>query len=659
MKVFCSVFLRNARSFHFQKVRDVTLYVRRMPVITNRQLEILEAILTSNQFLTIGDLMRLTGKSERTIHYDLSNIRNSLELYDVEIRYTNAKGFYIPINQQVRAEAALLDLQVKSSSLTPDLIKDYVMDELILLLGLQHYTTMYELVEALHMSDRLISEYLKELDAYHKHKFALKNTRNKGYKLVGSEYEIRKAMVEAIRNLTQDSLELDKWYSLLPVRMHDFIDISTLRYLDTNYRQQNLKFRVWLTSDMFYSLFSYLVVYHLRLNPIECSEAGYEQIIKIPNANTLHYIEGILGVSPLSVMDLELQCLMRHMKEESIIIKDDLIDNPKLDALMLDIEAFLDQDELFFNQEELLTDLKLHFQTLIYRDDDQIEGTHILKDIQRRYPTYYDLAKDIAVIFEHYFRPLSELEVSYITIYLYKNRTEPAVKKRVIVVCATGKGLSTLLVTRIKNVFPQLEVVSTMSYYQIENLDNPNNIDFVITTLPLVKTKLPTVQISNVLSSKDIKKLHDYINDNYKGLSAQRTLLTLTKDEYVDQRLPNQDEMQYYSHLISSAILAMIELTTEIQDQYPMDYETILGLTIHLSMAIPRWYKETEKQNVFDERWLSKIEGEHPELEIVMTRFFEDLEDILMLKVNNSERFAIYQYILKRKIEEEGDPTFE
>lgn len=138
-----------------------------------------------------------------------------------------------------------------------------------------------------------------------------------------------------------------------------------------------------------------------------------------------------------------------------------------------------------------------------------------MDEIEYDYPDYYQLAIRCGEIFkEHFSVNLSKKELSYIAIYLVKHVVSGLRQKRVIVVCATGRGLSTLLVTRIRHVFPTLNIVETMSFFQLESIKRHDNIDLVISTIPVEKSIYPVVKISNVLSNADIRTIHEYLNED-------------------------------------------------------------------------------------------------------------------------------------------------
>ena len=85
---------------------------------------------------------------------------------------------------------------------------------------------------------------------------------------------------------------------------------------------------------------------------------------------------------------------------------------------------------------------------------------------------------------------------------MYKNSVHAETEqKNVLVVCATGKGLSHLLTLRIKNVFPALNVVGQVSPYQLAKASDLKNVDFVISTIPLENTVVPVVKICLLYTS--------------------------------------------------------------------------------------------------------------------------------------------------------------
>lgn len=626
-------------------------------MITQRQIEIYDLILSSNQFVTMEELLEITKMSERTIRYDISNLRTILSEFDIELRFAPTNGFYIPINQRVLAEAKFLELKGELSGIKPVQIETQIYEELLLLFSTSRYLSVEEITSTLFISERSVADYLSGFEAYYRNTFKIKNKRCKGYYLEGSEFDLRCLVAAIIVPFIKNRNTPEDWYHHLPVPIRACISINRLTIISKNYKRFNAKYQVWLNSEKFFNILCYLIVRHYRLARFLTLETTPRRYNGHKGESLLEYASGILQSQEDTDCDFEMDSMLELLRVSDVFINDQVIDEPKINMMLGEMMMYLEEQASYFNLEHLHEDLILHFQTLINRKaiHSNEEEKMILDEIKNKYKQYFELAQTLSMIFEkHFQRTLSETEVSYIAIYLYKNRIETHGQKKVIVVCSTGRGLSTLLVTRIKHVFPQLEVVAQMSFYQLESLRLLEDIDFVISTIPIEQSIYPVLQISNILSSNDIAKIHHFINDDMSAKVLKRYSMTNYFDDIKDKLPREKSELiQMYSQIISEVTLSLIELTTEISDQYPMSYDSILGLTIHLVMAIPRWFETKEIEDEFAvNRMYEYIELSHPDLVKTLNAFFSTIEDSLYISISNEERLAFYQYILRRKNDE-------
>ncbi len=615
-------------------------YKRGREMVSPRQQHIFETILYASQFVTLEDLMLLTNKSERTVQYDIAHLRSFLEGHHIEIRFVSTKGFYIPINQRVRGEMVLN--QIVSQSDTSKSTNQAVIFELFLLLMLNKPLTMTQLTQIMFMSERKLSECFQQLTQFLPEQLVIEHKRQIGYTISGPEYLVRQTMMQALDYFIEASAYVERWHNVVPISIKPYLKPAVLEQLETHFKRCNLTYRVWLTSEMFYQMLLYLLVSTLRKN--FSLEYQHDFDFVPPNRNTLDYLFELLKIEDDTPM-AEIQYGLSMLSALNIMVKQQELNNVHLDELLEAIKTLLLQEQTDFYLDELLQDLQLHFQTLIYQQPIINDGArHILANIRTQYADYYAIAEKIALLFETKFKTLSEEEISFITIYLYKNRRETTARKRVIVVCATGKGLSTLLVARIQSVFPEIEIVETKSYYHVEYLDTLQNIDFIITTLPLEQTNVPYVRISNALSNADIRKIRQKVSPQWSTLPSPELQLP-DNNLLLDQAL-----MQAYSSLIGQIMLTFINLMGEVQARYELSYDNILGLIIHIIMAIPRWYEKESHEPDFDEHLLLAIEVKYPDLEQMIASFFEYLEEALMVKIARSEQYAFYQYILRNEV---------
>ena len=99
--------------------------------------------------------------------------------------------------------------------------------------------------------------------------------------------------------------------------------------------------------------------------------------------------------------------------------------------------------------------------------------------------------------------------------------------------------------------------------------------------------------------------------------------------------------------IFSDIFLELINMMVDLPPEYRVSQEKILGITIHLIIALPRYYDddliETEIELIEE---VKKIEKENPELHKVMSVFLSNTEKLLGVGIPYSERYALYKYII-------------
>lgn len=142
----------------------------------------------------------------------------------------------------------------------------------------------------------------------------------------------------------------------------------------------------------------------------------------------------------------------------------------------------------------------------------------LLTDIKTRFSLAYAMATDASsVLVDAYGARPSENETGYIALAfalaLERQKTELP-KKRVLVVCASGRGTAKLLEYRyLKEFGSYLDEIVTCDAAHVEKIDF-TNIDCVFTTVPLgVRLPVPVCEVGLFLDDKDISQVRDLLHN--------------------------------------------------------------------------------------------------------------------------------------------------
>lgn len=196
---------------------------------------------------------------------------------------------------------------------------------------------------------------------------------------------------------------------------------------------------------------------------------------------------------------------------------------------------------------DLATDKKLqqglfiHLKTALYRMKfGLLSRNPFLQEIDDQYGTLKKAIEHAIPTLEDAFSTkFNEDEVGYIVLHigaavkrLQNKKTAPV---RAALVCGTGIGTAHLLDQNIKDTFSNVEVIEHFSFSQaIAESPAINDIDLLISTIPLHDVTMPWVQVTPFLNERDKEKLAETINtvtlqaSNRKYSSSEFSLQEIT-----------------------------------------------------------------------------------------------------------------------------------
>ncbi|HAZ36515.1 MAG TPA: transcriptional regulator ManR [Clostridiaceae bacterium] len=177
------------------------------------------------------------------------------------------------------------------------------------------------------------------------------------------------------------------------------------------------------------------------------------------------------------------------------------------------------------NDEIIMKSLLLHVRPMLNRLNYDIKVSNpLMEDIKKEYPELLSICEIAVLMISHELKqkeiPIDE--IGYLTLYYQTALERLPVKKRVYVVCQSGLGTSQLLTTRIKKVFPQLEVAGVLSVSMLKKR-NLDDVDFIISTVPIDIKEKPYILVSAFLNDQDIKNISKILTDKHLGTNNIET----------------------------------------------------------------------------------------------------------------------------------------
>ncbi len=540
-----------------------------------RQIEIFRQLMMAGVPLDIATLKEKLQKSERTIRYDMQDLKRICQEYGIEIGYLTKKGYFIPAAQKPDCSALLVQWDSGSKGSFVDGDEEQRFASLFFYLFSQKgYVTAEKLAEVYLASKSTLTRGLGRLEEYFGGSFRLDIRKAQGYRLEGDELTLRKQAVKLLTKLCEED-----------------------------------------------------------------SRGCNRQ---------------------------ELQRLSAVLRDYGVCTEGYRVRDEILERIMERIMSYLENGEEreSFELQSLRRDLEEHLKnylTMSGSDRQEEENAYVLQEIQEYYYSYFQLAEKLAEIIEDEIgQKLGVMEICYLAVYLYKNGIQAeSERKNVMVVCATGKGLSHFLTLRIKHVFPMLNVVGQVSPYQLLKASDLKGVDFAISTIPLENSLVPVVKISGVLLAEDIQRIQDFLKygklvDELPMKQKNQASFQSKPEMPVSVQLQGQNSGKNLAEAagtMSDLILALLEYVAKLPPQIRMGQDAMLGLVIHMSMAVKRWLsgEVTEDPNGEFNQEYYRVKKEYPDVFLIMEKFFEMSETTLQVRIPISERTAFFLYIIEEE----------
>lgn len=628
-----------------------------------RQIEIFRLLMTSGVPLDINLLKEKLQKSERTIRYDIQDLKRICQEYGIEIGYLTKKGYFIPAAQKPECSALLVQWDSGGKSSFVDGEEEKRFTSLFFYLFVQKgYVTAEKLAEVYLASKSTLTRGLGRLEEYFGNSFTLEIRKAQGYRLKGDELTLRKKAVELLAARFQGSYTADDWFLLLPEELKSKISIQNIRDISRSIRQINGKYNIWISNTAYLNLMSYCIARHVRLPVLESTGEKPEE----QEAYASELLRELSAEEKTRETARELSWLQEVLRDYGISTEGYRVKDEILKRIMRRIMSYLENGEEreSFELQSLRRDLEEHLKnylTMSGSDRQEEENAYVLQEIQEYYYSYFQLAEKLAEIIEDEIgQKLGVMEICYLAVYLYKNGIQAeSERKNVMVVCATGKGLSHFLTLRIKHVFPMLNVVGQVSPYQLLKASDLKGVDFAISTIPLENSVVPVVKISGVLLAEDIQRIQDFLKygklvDDIPMKQKNEASFQAKPDITVSAQLSQKNSGENLAEAagtMSNLILALLEYVAKLPPQIRISRDAMLGLVIHMSMAVKRWLSgevTEDPTGEFNQEYY-RVKKEYPDVFLIMEKFFEMAENTLQVRIPISERTAFFLYIIEEE----------
>lgn len=541
-------------------------------MLDQRKKNILSSLIQSDGFLTINELSSLYAISNRTVRYDLDAIDDWLKSHDFPaLERTPRKGIQLLLSpQDHKLIHQLLEIHDFSQYiLTPEERRRLIV---LTILNQTYPVSATMLAEKLSVSKATISVDLKKLEAILlQYRLALKKQPNH-LMIIGKERDRRRLISEMLKKATQNQQYLPIKQSLQAslATMETWFPTVDLIHLMEIIENSQAAMGVNFSFESTINLIVHLSLAIQRLErgmDIQIQSSHLEHLkkqneyehaiviaeavsskykLKLPEAETAYITYHLMGAKLNRVNSYE------SYRDQHMNIF------PLLDLVIDKVE--LEMNTPIVDRDTLRKDLFLHLVPTIQRLQ---FGTPMKNPLFERiigeYKALFHICQSALRIIENNLQlKFDAHETSYITMHFAaslhrQNKTNQQFQK-ILLVCASGIGTSRLLNARLHEHFQNFEIVDSISVQEVDETLSQQEVDLLITTIPLEKTVVPIVEVSPMLSERELQALSKYLSPAIIRQPRKKSPEDIVSDllpliqKHVDIHLPLQleDELLRY-----------------------------------------------------------------------------------------------------------------
>lgn len=486
--------------------------------MNNRQKELLRILLVHEEgALQIKDMSEQLDCSEKTVRNDLDKIDDFLQDYEsATLIRKPGFGVAIHINETDRSTILQTVFTLEKKS-TEERIIEMTFELLTTnkAVTLQHFADRYYVARAAIKKDiETISDWLERFD------LQLISKPRLGNIIDGSELKKRTALAHLPELIP--SISNEKSYVLdlfLP------FEIDTVRKaLD---KLQDV-FSISFTDESEESLLVHALIMVKRTrqkSPIFVQE---EEKTKTYERKEYEYTQWFFG-------QLEDAFRLKFPEEEKIYFTWHLISGKRTEESFVEqlnvennegkiIKTIVDKMEKltlfsFATDTVLIRGLAVHMHSVINRIRYGFPIRNpLLPNIKKMYPYTFSMAlltlEEIKATFSI---DIPEDEAAYIVLHFQASieRLEGrrTMKKRALIVCHMGIGMSHLLEAKIEQQYQDIDIVACIGKAELPEYTENETIDFIISTIPLEKVKQTHIVISPLFNQDDKKELNQFLEE--------------------------------------------------------------------------------------------------------------------------------------------------
>ena len=533
--------------------------------MNKRQVALLKKLIIEDDYQPIKYFADIFNVSVKTISKDLDEIDEIINDIGVNLDRKQGLGIKLYYTPSQLDKLNILLNNIKISNGDRDLEYRRIEILLNLLINTNQYTTIQKLSDKYMVSRTSINNDLNEIQqSLNKYNLKLSKTL-KGTRVVGSEINIRKALVSTIQeygkinpnyiakyqNIRHKELKINE--------INTIINKKSIVFFEKLLNELETKLKLVIYEPYYTNLLTHLVIMTNRIlngNYIN-DNSDLKDIVFIANNelynSAIYLIEEIEKRFQIRINIEEIAYIYKYLTSIGLSFDDDkkeYIKKPDLPYIYFTkdlIDTISEMSDVNYNSRVGFYDrLLLHIKPMLNRTKYNIQIKNpLLKEFLREFEEEFFIAKIACFLIcnKYEVNMISDHEVAYILSYFISEDEKIAetIKIKTVVICHSGYGTSQLLATRLGKTFRNIEIVGVIASNSINNIDL-DQVDLIVSTVDL-EIEQPYIMVSAFLNEIDRENIRNYIGtilEDKKKISSWKhidsiCMETVDSDKVIEQ----------------------------------------------------------------------------------------------------------------------------
>ncbi len=506
--------------------------------LNSRQVAILLTLLSENLPISAEELGTQVGISTRTIRYNLPRIQPWLYLRGVQLISKPGSGITLEISDALRRQLQKeLHQEEFFTLLTAEDRQTLLMFELLV-----HgdYRKREDLASCLFTSTATLSRDLQDVEAcLHEFQLTLKRKPHVGVKVTGQESAIRNRLLSLLFETGLESalLHMSLWgtprsqldgTSHFPVQEHILKETlgwdlpNAWRWISLLRQKLNASFSE--TAHLHLALIWAVMVRRIRAGHImeplgdpaadQYRERQEREAVDELARQFFHETGTQLPPSDLAYLTLEIMTTPNEYFDSRLKTSSaTTLDGSMVESVNLLVQNVSNRLGRPWVRDEVRNQLTMHLQRIALRLRYDLPLCNPLThQILTTYPDLRNaISESLLDLADWELKPLPLDEIANLTIYMalgfgLTDQKGAKLKPRIVVTCPKGGVAVWMLLSRIREELPEVEVVDVVPVSRLGRFDF-SNIDAVVCTIQLELPGTQVITVSPILSEQDVDLL--------------------------------------------------------------------------------------------------------------------------------------------------------